>query len=539
MMNKEKSFNWTHFFIKILFILISAFLFFIANPNPIVKKGFPLAGWFIYLPVLILLRNCSIKNAWIYGVLYGLLSYGSYGYWLNSFHPLGLIIVCICYSVILAVVFTGLKFIELIFNKNAWLVQWIFICSYEYIKTCGFIGFSYGVTAYTQWTNLYFIQIADLIGVFGLNLLVIFPSTWLSNFISLEKTEKKFSLYCGSLWLALTIAVYVYGFVDVSKTENKEFKTLKVVAVQNNEDPWKNGLGEYSKNIQTLKELTDEALDFYPDIDFVLWPETAVVPSVMYQYYKLVDENRFRVIYSLLNYIDSKKSIFIIGNSHEEENKKKNTDRFNNSLVFEPGKNVVPPEPEMYSKIHLVPFTESFPYKYKFPGLYIKLLAGDTHMWTEGSEYKVFNYKDLYFSTPICFEDTFGNDCRQFVKNGARCFMNMSNDSWSKSSACQYQHLAMSVFRSVENRVPTVRSTSSGQTCIIDYNGKIVKMIPEFCEGYVVGDIPLLENDFRVSVYTSCGDLFGKLEVGLFFFLLIIQIINVIIKRNHCKSNIK
>ena len=82
-MNKEKSFNWIHFFIKILFILISAFLFFIANPNPIVKKGFPLAGWFIYLPVLILLRNCSIKNAWIYGVLYGLLSSGSYGYWLN------------------------------------------------------------------------------------------------------------------------------------------------------------------------------------------------------------------------------------------------------------------------------------------------------------------------------------------------------------------------------------------------------------------------------------------------------------------------
>lgn len=536
MMNKQNSFNWSKIIINFLLLLISSFLFFISNPNPIIKEGLFLTGWFIYLPVLILLKNCSLKNAWLYGLFYGAVSYCLYGYWLNSFHPLGLIIVCICYSIILAIVFTGLKIIEFLFKKNAWLVQWIFICSFEYLKTCGFVGFSYGVSAYTQWKNIYFIQIADLIGVFGLNLLVIFPSAWLSNLLFNKNEKKKLSVFSGFVWTMLMISTFVYGIIDVKKENISKHKTVKVVAVQNNEDPWKNGLGEYSRNIQTLKALTDEAFEFYPDIDFVLWPETAVVPSVMYQFYKLVDENRFKVIYSLLNYIDTKDSVFVIGNSHEEENKKKNTDRYNNALIFVPGENVMPPEPEMYSKIHLVPFTETFPYKYLFPNLYIKLLAGDTHMWNAGDDYKVFEHKGLRFSTPICFEDTFGEDCRQFVKNGARCFMNMSNDSWSKSAACQYQHLSMAVFRSVENRIPSVRSTSSGQTCFIDVNGKIRKMIPEFCESFVVDDIPLLGDNFRESAYTKYGDVFGKLEVVLTAFLLIIQIINVIIKKISCKS---
>ena len=33
---------------------------------------------------------------------------------------------------------------------------------------------------------------------------------------------------------------------------------------------------------------------------------------------------------------------------------------------------------------------------------------------------KEFDYGTLSFSTPICFEDTFGSDCRKFVKKGAK-----------------------------------------------------------------------------------------------------------------------
>ena len=229
-------------------------------------------------------------------------------------------------------------------------------------------------------------------------------------------------------------------------------------------------------------------------------------------------------------FIDEKDAVFVIGNSYEQRNSIGNQDRYNSVFVFEPQKNVIPPEPEIYSKIHLVPFTEYFPFKEKFPKFYKKLLNGDTQMWEKGKEYKVFCNKNLYFSTPICFEDTFGDDCRKFVKNGARCFFNLSNDAWSKSDVCQTQHLSIAVFRSVENKVPSVRSTSSGQTCIINEYGKVIAQAPSFCESYVIGKVPIL-HDFKISVYSRFGDFAGKIEVISILLILIIKLISVIIKK--------
>ena len=151
-------------------------------------------------------------------------------------------------------------------------------------------------------------------------------------------------------------------------------------------------------------------------------------------------------------------------------------------------------------------------------------------MWEQGSDYTVFDYRGLKFSTPICFEDQFGPVCRQMVLNGARCIINLSNDSWSKSVSCQHQHLAMSVFRSVENGIPSVRSTASGVSCIIDQNGKIVKEAPEFCPAYVIGKVPVIKNEEQ-TLYTRFGDLAGMAEAGLASLILIIQTIIVIIKK--------
>ena len=113
--------------------------------------------------------------------------------------------------------------------------------------------------------------------------------------------------------------------------------------------------------------------------------------------------------------------------------------------------------------------------------------------------------------------------------NGARCFVNLSNDSWSKSEACQYQHLAHAVFRSVENRVPSVRSTASGQSCIINQFGQIEKMAPSFCETYVVGEVPVFSSQRKPTVYTQYGDIFGYGAVFLSVALLIMRLIIVII----------
>ena len=455
------------------------------------------------------------------------------------------------------VFFVVLKWADIICRKNGWLVQLICICGYEYLKTLGFFGISYGVTAYTQWKNIYLIQICSVVGVFGFNLLVIFPSAFLFSLIY-KKSEKQrlfhevdfarkshISAYvkkeqelagtsltltyiCGIIWVACFCSTLIYGYKQLQKNIPEKYVT--VTAIQNNESPWKNGIEEYSRNVKNLIQLTEEAQYLSSEIDFIVWPETAVAPSIIYNYDYGTDVRRFQLISQLLNFIDENNAVFVIGNSHEVELRGADKVRYNSALVFESGKNVHPPEPGIYSKIKLVPFTESFPLKHTFPGLYIKLLNGDNHMWERGDEYTVFDYKGLKFSTPICFEDTFSTICRQMVLNGSRCFINLSNDSWSKSTACQHQHLAMSVFRSVENRVPTVRSTASGVTCIINQNGKIEKAAPEFCEAYVIGKVPVLDN-YEMTLFTKTGDIAGMIEAVLSGFILIIQTFIVIIKK--------
>ena len=561
MKNKSRSSSKNSFFSKIVLLIISSLLFWLARPNIFFEDGLGFLAWINYLPVLFLIKKSHLSESLIYGAAYGVISYGLFGYWLQAFHPLGLIIVCIGYMLICSLLFFILKYADQICIKNGWLLQFFIICGYEYIKTLGFFGISYGVTAYTQWKFIYLIQICSLVGLFGLNLIVIFPSAFLYSIIykskeknrllnsvdsarkshisayvlkekALAVTSLRLTTVCGLIWLMIFISSLIYGFSILK--DNPKYEEVTVAAIQNNESPWKNGIEEYSRNVKNLIQLTEEAQSLSTDIDFIIWPETAVAPSIIYNYDYGTDVRRFMLISQLLNFIDENNAVFVIGNSHEVDFRGAEKIRYNSALVFESAKNVHPPEPGIYSKIKLVPFTESFPMKHVFPMLYVKLLNGNSHMWEKGDEYTVFDYRGLKFSTPICFEDTFSTICRKMVLNGSRCFFNLSNDSWSNSIPCQRQHLAMAVFRSVENRVPSVRSTASGVTCIINQNGRIIKSAPEFCQAYVIGKIPVLK-EYRQTFFTKTGDIAGMMAVGLSLLILIIQSITVIIKKKKNK----
>ena len=514
---------------NLVMVILSAILLWLSHPNGIFTGGLGFLAYFIYFPAFIAVYKSSFKKACLYGGIYGFLSYFLLTFWLRKYHFITLILVCVLYFILYALLFFLLKITQKLFLKNFIFVWFFIVCAYEYLITLGFLGFSYGVSAYSQWKYSAIIQSASLFGAFGLNLIVIFPSVLAFIFWKDKVFEKKL-LILSALWTILFLGNFLYGLRALRKSDSST-GSVKIIAIQNNENPWKNGIEEHKKNIDKLIKLTDKALEENPDADFVVWPETAVTPSIIKNFYGMNDKERSALIIKLLDYMDRKDQIFVIGNYHEEITSDKEKKIFNTALVFEPKENVFPPEPEMYCKIHLVPVSESFPYKKIFPHLYRLLLKANTHFWEKGSEYKVFNKRNLAFSTPICFEDTFGFECRKYVKNGARCFINLSNDSWSSSLACQNQHLAAAVFRSVENRIPAVRSTSSGQTCILDSKGRILDCARPFCEAYALGEVGLESSDFSLSFYTKHGDFAGLFECLIASALLIIKSILYIIEK--------
>ena len=173
-----------------------------------------------------------------------------------------------------------------------------------------------------------------------------------------------------------------------------------------------------------------------------------------------------------------------------------------------------------YHKVHLVPFTEYFPYKSELPGIYDLLLKFDVTFWEPGKVRSVLRHPLFNFCTPICFEDTFPMDVREFVLRGADVIMNLSNDYWSLTEVEAKQHFISSLFRAVENRRPLLRSTASGYTSYVDSAGRQIDGLPFYEEGYLIVDVRLESKG--LSVYTWIGDWFPLVcAIGLCTLLLI------------------
>jgi apolipoprotein N-acyltransferase len=286
----------------------------------------------------------------------------------------------------------------------------------------------------------------------------------------------------------------------------------------------------YRKDLAVLKRLSDEALASEPKPRLVVWPETAFVPRIHWHYTYRRDQDYWLLTRELLNYLSGKEVPFLIGNddARMEPAKNPNADEnhrvdYNAALLFENGQIT-----RLYRKLHLVPFTEHFPYKKQLPFIYNWLEKADTHFWEKGEDETVFSIQNFSFSTPICFEDTFGYLSRNFVRRGADVLVNISNDAWSKSLSAQNQHLAQAIFRAVENYRPMVRSTASGQTCAIDPSGRVTSMAEAFTETWLNVKVPLVK---RTTLYTLYGDYFAIILVFTAVILLILGALYSTIKK--------
>jgi apolipoprotein N-acyltransferase len=76
----------------------------------------------------------------------------------------------------------------------------------------------------------------------------------------------------------------------------------------------------------------------------------------------------------------------------------------------------------------------------------------------------------------ICYEDIFDWFARDVAAQpgGVEMFVNLTNDTWYGYTSEPARHLALAQFRSVEHRVPMVRSVNSGPSSLIDRAGRVV-----------------------------------------------------------------
>lgn len=495
-------------------IVVGAILFALSHPNFLVSNGlFPLA-FVAIVPLGLAVRRMAWWATPLWGLVYGFLSYALFNYWLATFHPLAIFIVPVIYAGYFFVVAPALWLADRRFGRWAFLVQAVIWLAYEWLRTQWYLGYAYGIMGYSLWSVPVAIQIAEIGGVWIVSFLVVLPSFFIAQMINdhgirgaaVAAWRRPIVLAVYGTMILGTIAYGLLSPVDYAAS-----RRWRVALIQQNIDPWVGGFRTYERSLEILLRESERAIE-EGDPDVVVWSETSFVPSINYHTQYRTDQERYELVRQLRRYLASENRPFVIGNSdgqlrRNEEGDLERVD-YNAVVVFDPGGEVQ----DTYRKIHLVPFTEHFPYERQLPRLHRALVENDTNFWRAGEEWTVFESDGVRYSTPICFEDTFGYLSRGFVRHGAEVIVNLTNDLWSKSKACAMQHMSMAVFRSVENRRSVVRSTNGGMTVIIDPNGHITRLLEPFTEGHLVGDVPVYTD--RSTLYTAWGDWLAYLFVA-------------------------
>ena len=89
----------------------------------------------------------------------------------------------------------------------------------------------------------------------------------------------------------------------------------------------------------------------------------------------------------------------------------------------------------------------------------------------------------------------------------------------------------MSVFRSAENHIPSVRSSGNGISCYVTAHGRIAPdMIKEFSKDAAVYSVSVPVNE-NPSVYTVCGDWLPVCEICILIWLCISRLLKSLLKR--------
>ncbi|HTZ51414.1 MAG TPA: apolipoprotein N-acyltransferase, partial [Spirochaetia bacterium] len=387
--------------------------------------------------------------------------------------------------------------------------------AFDWIRSMGFLGYPWGMLGTSQYAVTALIQAASLTGVWGITFLLVLVNSALASAaraLVLRVRLPLAPLVTAGACLALCAA---WGIVSLQADgATSPPRTVRLALVQQDTDPRKD---DYSATFDTLRRLTDQAMAARPDL--VAWSETAFVPNI--RRWSTEDPKQYPLAALVRDFLSYQRSLgtwLLTGNDDYDlrvvDGVQERFD-YNGSVLFSPrGERV-----ETYHKMHLVPFTEYFPYKRQLPGIYAMLMSFDAYLWEPGDRRVVFRHPAFRFATPICFEDAFPDDVRRFVAEGAEVILNISNDYWSLTRVEGMQHAANALFRAVENGRPLVRAAASGLTCVIDSHGRILARAPFYQASFLVADVDLSRS--RATLYTRWGDWFPVVLAGGLVVLLV------------------
>lgn len=423
----------------------------------------------------------------------------------------------------------------------------------ELLRAVAFSGFPWFFLSHSLHRVLTLIQVSDLVGAYGVSFMVASVNGAIADVIFARSTFRSVP-HAGQLCIgpgsarwsvvfagAVVIVVAIYGQIQLHRGTTTEGP--KIAVIQGDfldtiyqEQAKDHDRATHEERMQTYFSMLEAAATEQPDL-YVL-PET---PWIMYLNPEARDffplsRASFR---ALQNHATRHNGLVVTGSAallFTPDDILTKERRHNSATVFFPDGS----KPQRYDKIHLVYFGEIVPFRFTrlhFVYLWLNRLmpfsgpGGDfEYSVFPGKEFRRFEMeaptsggRTYRFGIPICYEDVMPYVSREFVSGGvdekrADFLLNISNDGWfgrgiRQRRTQQWQHLAICVFRAVENRVGIARAVNTGMSGFIQPSGLVHDLVsgdpstpwPGVC-GFAVANVGV---DSRVTLYSRYGDWFG------------------------------
>lgn len=410
---------------------------------------------------LVLYHSAPLQALWR-GWLFGLGLFGAGISWVyNSIHLFGHAIqpvaatLTLLFVMALSIVYpASMSWLLRRFFRQArpWMllllfpVAWVF---FEWLRGWMLTGFPWlllGHGLIDTWLAAW----APLAGVYAVSLVMALFAGLLSY--SLIQPRHWFA----SLVSSVLILLVSWGLGHLSWTE-AEGKPIKVSIIQ----------GNIPQEVKWLPEQRQPTLDLYRrltrenwDSDLIIWPETAVPDylSMVLDDYLVPLEREAR-----LNQSEILLGIFIYDFLK---------DGAYNSVIK------LGPEPEIYRKRRLVIFGEYIPGRALLGWMegYLDIPMSDL---LTGRGKPLIHAAGTTLGLSICYEDAYGEEIADATPESG-ILVNLSNDAWFGDSLAPHQHLQISRMRAAELERPLLRATNTGISAVIDAQGQLKNVSPQF-----------------------------------------------------------
>jgi len=506
-----RSFNRIH---RIGLALASGVMLFLAYPS----FDFSSLAWIAFIPLLYAIEGCSAAQAYRLGTVTGLVAACGGFYWfadwavtameltfpLNQLAMLG-------HSFYVAQLF-GLTFLLLQWLRRKKAPGGLLLFPLIWVTVISLFPLVFRFTLGDGQTGcLAGIQAVELTGVYGLDFAVTLVNGLLYQALRAENLQRRL------IWLGIVVlwagGWWGYGLATLAdwSKQIEGWPSKRIGIVQPNRpvsltrpkpEPGYSLL--YPLDLAMTLQLASQK----PDL--VVWPEGHFYGTSFWPEVKASFSQHIRQLGIPLVLFDTTQQTVDDINHY-----------FNSSLWIDKDGHFGDP----YHKIKLVPFGEYFPLL-DFVPFVRDWLEGFLSELTPGKEHRVFAIAGMNIVPKICYEPLFPEYIAESLQGRAQgaVLLVQSQDGWYGRSSQPEQHLAVTVLRAVENRVPLIHVINNGPSAIILPTGRVIYRSEPFTRGAWVAEMPYHQNSGG-GIYTRSPWLFINFVRLLLVLVLSLQIL--------------